>query len=252
MVAYRAPRLMLPLICSCSLMVGAGPAQAPPETFDSGGKPVPVEVFTPTTPGKHPAIVIVYGSEGMNKPVSGAIRTFAGELATQGYVALIPDYFARTGTRAGNKTALEAFPQHRDTWVQTIGDALTYAAGRADVEKDRIGLLGFSLGGHLALRAAKRDTGVKVDAVVEFFAPISQLGGLGGHLDRLPPTQIHHGLDDTLVLPEQSRELAALLKKEGTSREIYFYPGEGHGFRGAAAVGQSTRRTVAFFNGHLK
>lgn len=251
MVAYRSPRLMLPLISLYSLMAGTSPAQTP-ATFDSGGKTVAVEVFTPTTPGKHPAIVIVYGSEGMNHPFGGDIRTFAGALAAQGYVALIPDYFARTGTRAGNETALEAFPQHRDTWVQTIGDALTYAAGRADVEKDRIGLLGFSLGGHLALRAAKRDTGVKVDAVVVFFAPISQLGGLGGDLDRLPPTQIHHGLSDNLVPSEQSRELDARLKKQGKSPEIFFYPGEGHGFRGAAAIRRSTQRTVAFFNDHIK
>ncbi|HEX8199519.1 MAG TPA: dienelactone hydrolase family protein [Isosphaeraceae bacterium] len=232
-------------------MAGTSPAQTP-ATFDSGGKTVPVEVVTPTTPGKHPAIVIVYGSEGMNHPFGGDIRTFAGELAAQDYLALIPDYFARTGTQAGNETALRAFPQHGDTWVETIDDALTYAAGRADVQSDRIGLLGFSLGGHLALRRAKQDSGAKVDAVVEFFAPISQLGGLGGHLDRLPPTQIHHGLDDDLVKPGQSRELEALLQEEGTRYEIDFYPKERHGFRGATAIRQSTQRSVVFFNNHVK
>ena len=42
-------------------------------------------------------------------------------------------------------------------------------------------LLGFSLGGHVTLRAAKRQSANAVRAAVSFFAPINQLrfGGIG-------------------------------------------------------------------------
>ena len=81
----------------------------------------------------------------------------------------------------------------RDQWVATIGDALTYAAAHSDVEADRLGLLGFSLGGYVTLRAAKRPSGNAVKAAVSFFAPIHMppFGGIGGDIDKLPPLRIH-------------------------------------------------------------
>ena len=41
--------------------------------------------------------------------------------------------------------------------------------------------------------------------MVDFFGPISQTYGIGGDVDKLPFVQIHHGEDDHLVLPLQTR-----------------------------------------------
>lgn len=121
------------------------------EMFDSGGEKVSVELFQPVGAGKWPAIVIAYGTEGMNDPFGKDIRSFASDLADKGYVVLVPHYFDRTGTPAG-PAAFEAYVRCRDIWVGTLGDALAFAAGRDEVKADQIGLLGFSMGGHLALR----------------------------------------------------------------------------------------------------
>jgi hypothetical protein len=132
--------------------------------------------------------------------------------------------------------------------------SLTNCFNRRRQAKDKMGLLGFSLGGHLALRRAKMGGGVRVKAAVEFFAPITMppFHGLGGDIDKLPPTQIHHGNADELVPPEESDKLKQSLLKagklEGRDFEVHIYPGEGHGFKGAAAVTSSRQRTGDFFD----
>ena len=232
--------------------------------FKSHGHDIPVEIFPGAGAGPRPAVVVVYGTRGMNAPFGDSIRGFAKKLAASGCTALIPDYFKGTGTPAstgdeGDLVVMSAVQPSRDQWVATIGDCLAYAAGRSDVRADRLGLLGFSLGGHVALRAAKRPAANAVKAAVSFFAPIEMLGGIGGDIDKLPPLQIHHGDDDGRptrgpVPPEESRALEKLLlragKVTGRDYEMHFYPGQGHGFTGRAAA-DSEKRTVDFFGTKL-
>jgi dienelactone hydrolase len=230
-------------------------------TFNSGGKPITVDLFLPTAGGLHPAIVVAYGTEGLGiihgYDAGAAIRDFAEYLAGTGFVVLVPHYFERTKTPPGLQTVLPVYARHRDEWVDTLGDCLSYAASRTtNVDKTKIGLLGFSLGGHLALRLAKCGTGITVGAVVEFFAPISSLpGGLGDHIGDLPPVQIHHGKIDHVVEKTESDELERLLAKAGKTKgvdyECKYYEGEGHGFRGASAIKESKELTADFFKKHL-
>ena len=42
-----------------------GIAMSTLETFPSGTKSISVEVSTPTTPGKYPAVLVVYGTDGL-------------------------------------------------------------------------------------------------------------------------------------------------------------------------------------------
>ena len=132
---------------------------------------------------------------------------FAASLADAGFVALIPDYFESTGTAPGVDTVWPALNSSQDTWVETLADAARFADGRADVETGKLGIVGFSLGGNLALRLAKLPTAKpKVLAVVDFFAPISLANGIGAGVDKLPFVQIHHGTDDHLVPPRKAQE----------------------------------------------
>lgn len=234
------------------------------DTFKSHGVDVSVEIFSPSKPGRHPAIVIVHGTRGMYPPFGRSIRAFARALVHAGYVALIPAYLERTDTPAardisGDAVVLDAFEHDRDTWIEALDDCLIYARRRPNVRRDQLGLVAFSMGGHLALRLAKRPRATPVDAVVSFFAPIQHpppFSGLGGGIGRLPPVQIHHGEDDgPPVFPAESRTLEGLLiaakKVKGRDYEIYFYPGQGHGFKGSA-VTVSTKRTIDFFTSKIR
>ena len=109
------------------------------------------------------------------------------------------------------------------------------------------------MGSNLALRTAKPDSAGDPKAVVDFFGPITMapFGGLG----TLPPIQIHHGEDDPVVPPSQSKDLVDALVAAGKVRdrdfEAYFYAHEGHGFTGTQAITDSKTRTIQFLEAHL-
>lgn len=227
--------------------------------FISGGKAIPCELFVPTSAGKHPAVVVAYGTEAMGRflgyDAGAAIRDFATFLTGEGLLAAVPHYFARTDTAPGFETVMPALLKHRDIWIETLEDCVRDVVARNDVDPSKVGLLGFSLGGHLVLRQAIAARGYAIDAVVEFFAPISLVGGLGSNVSNLPPVQIHHGTADEVVKISESdgleRSLKAAGKKSGTDYERLDYAGEGHGFRAPAAIVRSRKATVDFFKLHL-
>jgi dienelactone hydrolase len=226
------------------------------ESYPSAAGPIPVEVFDPPGTGDHPAVVVVYGTEGMNEPFGPLIRNFAKSLAAAGMVALIPDYLRSTATAAGTASVWEALDTSRDAWVGSIADAARFADGRGGVKKGKFGLVGFSLGGNLALRLAKSPGAVpRALAVIDFFAPISEAGGIGPGVTNLPPLQIHHGAADIIVPTSQSAELMRLLdeahKTKGTDYFYFEYPGEGHGFKDASAINDSTARATDFLRNNL-
>jgi len=228
------------------------------DSFLSNGKSIPVEVFLPPGTTPQPPVIIAHGTDGMSVQFGPAIRSFAGNLATKGFVVLIPDYFKSTPVPAG-PAALDRFSGERDKWLTVLSDAAAYALTRPEVKSGKTGIVGFSMGGHLALRRAKDPAGVKVNAVVDFFAPIELapvFNGIGNGLSAMPPLLIHHGTADQIVPPNQSEKLERLLtaagKHKGSDFDVKYYAGEGHGFKGPAAVSASEKATADFFALHLK
>jgi dipeptidyl aminopeptidase/acylaminoacyl peptidase len=73
------------------------------------------------------------------------------------------------------------------------------------------------------------------------------------HLSKLKsPMIIFQGSDDKVVPPENSREMAEILKKKGITYEYYEYPGEEHGFRKKENLVASLEKEAAFFKKILK
>ena len=225
------------------------------DSFKSSGETINCEVLQTSTPGPHAAIVVVHGTSGFEPPFGAMIRKFGSALSAKGNTVLIPHYF---GPIRSGADALIAFPSRRSRWVAILKDALTFATTLNGVGAGRLGLLGFSMGGHLAIWCAQDSSGPKPKAVVDFFAPINSpppFAGIGPNVVALPPVQIHHGDVDNVVPPEQSevfkRLLVAARRTEGTDFEMHTYPGQGHGFTGEPAVSTSTAATIAFFGRHL-
>ncbi len=68
------------------------------------------------------------------------------------------------------------------------------------------------------------------------------------HLNQLKaPMIIFQGSDDKVVAPENSREIARLLKSKGIEYEYYEYPGEAHGFRKKENLVDSLEKESQFF-----
>lgn len=63
---------------------------------------------------------------------------------------------------------------------------------------------------------------------------------------------IFQGSDDKVVPPENSREMAEILKSKGIPYEYYEYPGEDHGFRKKENLVDSLEKEALFFKKILK
>ena len=211
--------------------------------FMSGTISIPAELFNPVGTPNGGVVVIAHGSDGLNEPWLTLMRQFATEVSRSGFVALMPNYFAATpGTLAG-EAAMLAIAVQLPKWQATVADAVTHARTLAGGSPARVGLLGFSLGGHICLRLR-----AEARAVVSFFAP--ELAGIGKSA-ATPFAQIHHGLSDRINFA-QAEGIAHVLNTEGTATEVYMYPGATHGFGSGspadrAALEASKERTLKFF-----
>lgn len=189
-------------------------------TFDSGNKPIRLDAYLPDSPGKHPAVLALYGSgggvSGMGEPAS--------MLAAQGFAVFVLHYFDRTGTTqvTDKPTIMRNFP----AWGKTVWDAISHLEQHPQVDANHMGILGFSLGAYLALSVASVDP--RVQAVVEFFGGFPKEMKL--FMRRLCPVLILHGEADATVPVQEAYDLQALLEKKGIAYEVKIYPGAGHGF----------------------
>lgn len=189
-------------------------------TFDSGGKPIRLDAYVPTGEGNAvPAVVALHGAGG---DVLGMDQS-AALLAEQGFAVYVLHYFDRTNIESADKaTILRNFP----IWMKTLWDAISFVEKQPAVDRERIALLGFSLGAYLSLANASIDN--RVQAVVEFFGGLPREMKL--FMRRLCPVLILHGEADPTIPVSEAYNLQRLLEEKGIPYEIKIYPGVGHGF----------------------
>ena len=191
-------------------------------SFQSGGKNIRLDCFLPDIRNaKLPAVIGLYGFGGghisMGEP--------AGQLAEQGFAVYVLHYFDRTGQVEAEKSALAMnFP----AWMKTLWDAVSFVEQQPSVDPQRIGLVGFSLGGYLAVCGSAIDPRIK--AVVEFFGGLPKEMKL--FMRRLCPTLILHGEDDAIIPVSEAYYLEEVLQKKNVPYAIKIYPRIGHGFEG--------------------
>lgn len=212
------------------------------QSFKSAGRSIAVDVFGTRTETEHrPAVIVLHGADGLNGHTE--YRSAAKGLAAAGFQVFLVHYLDRTGERrASFATVFQNFP----VWMDTVRDALAFAASRPDVDPDRIGVLGISLGAALALAVASRQPGIA--ALVDYFGPYPQ--GAVQRGAKLPPTLILHGGADPIVPVANAHAIEALLREQNAVVETRIYPGQGHGFRGVAER-DATERALAFLRRHL-
>jgi carboxymethylenebutenolidase len=198
------------------------------EAFCSGGHGITVERFSPMMPGTYPAVIVLHGADGMEEGAD-SYRMVAQLLADNGYVGLIVHYYDRTGKPANPEKAAEE-PKNFKAWVAVVHDAVKYARSLPDVDRDRIGIVGFSLGGYLATATASENSRVK--AVIEVS------GGIPDQyietMKSMPPTLIIHGENDETVPVAHAYKLRDAIKAKGGTYKIKVYPCEGHLFEDEA------------------
>ena len=210
---------------------------------------VAVKTFFAADQGRHPAVVILHGSQGLEK-----FRAFyernAASLARAGFNAYLLSYYnAQDAACAKTVEQRRAnFAKRITAWSLMVSDVVTSIL--ADGRNTRaVGLVGYSQGGFLGVDVASRDD--RVSALVVFYGGIPPARSPDKHRPaHMPPLLELHGDADATVPMERGKELVDMTRSLGQSAEMVVYPGAGHGFGGATAT-DAEQRTLAFFQARL-
>jgi carboxymethylenebutenolidase len=218
---------------STSALDASAPAPAPSESSSStsqaaAGQSVSIGnggsgwLGVPPTPGKHPALLVIQEWWG----VTDWIKQDVARFASQGYVALAVDlYRGKVASDPGEAHELmRGMPEDRAMGDMKAG--FDWLAARPDVDAQRIGIIGWCMGGGYALAFAVAEPRLKA-AVVNYGKLVTDpakiesiraalLGNFAG-LDR--------GID-----PKDVQAFADTLKKDHKDADIKVYDGAKHAF----------------------
>lgn len=111
-----------------------------------GGRRLNAAVARPEVAGKHPGVVVIHEVFG-DQP---EMREVCEEFARHGYVAVMPDLFSARGPRpiCVARTMVDA---SRGRVNEDVDAARAWLAAQDDVDGERIGVIGFCMGGGFAL-----------------------------------------------------------------------------------------------------
>jgi len=193
----------------------------------------------PQGKGLHPAVLVYMEIFGINSH----IREVTERVAREGYLALAPDYFHRTGPgvelgydEKGFARGMQLLGALRaDEMIADARAAIAWLRGRPDVRGDRIGCMGFCVGGHMTyLTACETD----VRAAASFYGGgIAAPQGFGGAPSTLGRTAkikgrilCLFGEKDHLIPAAQVEAIRGALEQHRIRHECVVYPGADHGF----------------------
>ncbi|MBX9934391.1 MAG: dienelactone hydrolase family protein [Methylobacterium sp.] len=168
------------------------------QSFTSGEQQIEVEWYSAsggTRQGQGqslglPAVLLLHGADGLT--YAEGYRLAARTIAASGYHVAFVHYLDRTGDK---RVAYARIRQDFPRWTTTVRDAVNWLADQPDVDAQRLGIVGLSLGAALAFTAAAGEP--RVRAIVDYFGPLPD--ELAGQCPRLPPTLVLHGASDRIV-----------------------------------------------------
>ncbi|MGA7935660.1 MAG: alpha/beta hydrolase [Kovacikia sp.] len=138
---------------------------------------LPLDIYQPSTDRLHPAIVTIYGGAWQRgEPTQTA--TFNRYMVKQGYAVVAIDY--RHAPRHHFPTQLQD--------VQAALQWITQNAAALKIDINRMALMGWSAGAHLALLAAYQSGTLPIQAVVSYYGPTNLTAG---YYDLPRPDPIH-------------------------------------------------------------
>lgn len=184
-------------------------------------------LFRPQMKGRRPAIVLVHGFDGVSESREGF---WARELAKLGVATLVVQSF-------DNQSRVSTAQGVRDAYA-----ARGYLATQPYVDPARIGIMGMSRGGSVALRAVDRR---RHGGGPGFAAAIALYPGcVAQYRNPQPgaPIQVLMGGRDDYTPVKHCGEYLERIRRAGGAAELHVYPEARHGFDG-----DTTNEGVYFF-----
>lgn len=212
-----------------------------------GAEPTMMQAYLarPDGPGPWPAVLLGFEMFG----VTGYLRAVAAQVASAGYLALVPDFY-HWQSADGSHIELAADADGRARGLDLVNGlqrpqveadvraAIDFLTARQDAA-GRVAMVGLSAGGHIAFYAA---TQVPLAALALFYPGWLTSTGTGlsqsepiltaaPGLARLgTPVLVLAGAGDHLYAPGDLDHIGAQLTQDGVKHELVVYPDTPHGF----------------------
>ncbi len=230
----------------------ARPVRIESVSYKSGDDTVTGYLVSPDSPGRHPGVIVIHEWWGLNDWV----REQAQRFAQQGYVALAVDLYRgkSTANRDEAHELMRGMPQDRA--VRDMKAAFDYLASRPDVNKVKIGSVGWCMGGGLSLQLAVHQP--RLAACIVNYGPMPTDPGDIQKINA--PVLGIFGADDRGIPPDAVRAFEKAMQSANKVISVKIYDGAGHafenpnnkdGYRQDAAV-DAWARMLGFFGHTLK
>ena len=197
-------------------------------------------VSQPDGLGRQPAVIVAHEGLGLTENM----QSVADQLAASGYFAVVPALFHREGNTEGVRGSNPVFSpedpgelnravvasMRDENIILDINNTIQWLQRHPRVLGDRIGILGFCMGGRVAYLAAAACPGLSA-ASVFYGNPTTAYGDTPAPITRTADIQCpvlgSYGELGTSPNMEELRKTEAELQKHGKVHDIKVYPGVG-------------------------
>jgi carboxymethylenebutenolidase len=203
------------------------------------GKTMGGYLARPTDNATRPGVLVFMEIFGVNSH----IREVTERVAREGYIALAPDFFHRTGPgveygydETGMAGGIKLLTQLKaDEIAADARAALSFLKRQNFVKGDRLGAMGFCVGGHVTYLTACE---TEIKAAASFYGGgIAGEKGFGGQPSTIGRTSkitgkilCLFGAKDAHIPLTQVDAIRAELEKQKRRHEVIVYPNADHGF----------------------
>src|SRR6202790_1951871 len=240
--------LALTLLCTTVALA----ATSKNVSYKSGDDTVQAVLYAPEGKGPFPGLVVIHEYWGLNDWV----KEQASKLSDQGYVALAVDlYRGKVATTPDEAHELmRGVPEDRA--ARDLHAAVEFLKSQSNVKKDRIGAIGWCMGGGYALDVALQEPDIA--------ATVINYGHLATDPEALKKISAAilgiFGGQDRGITPDDVHRFEQQLKQLGKKVEIKISDNAGHAFENpnnkdgyrAADAADAWKRTLDFLAMTLK
>jgi carboxymethylenebutenolidase len=186
------------------------------------------------------------------------IKDLADRFAAEGFVALAPDFFHGATTDEPDQAQRLLMGLAMDRAAKDIQGAAQYLAGRDDVTGNGVGVVGFCMGGSLALWSGALADEVKVAVGFYPAVPWEKMSPTWGNYSN-KSAMIHASEEDGTSKADGIQTAVKGIQEAGGDVEVYDYPGSSHAFfndqrpevHSKEHSEQAWRRTLDLLKGRL-
>jgi carboxymethylenebutenolidase len=215
-------------------------------------------VSVPDGSGPFPAVVVIQHQGG----VDAFVQEMTQRIAQAGYVGVAPGLYHRDGPDCQDDGPTRRARLQDVNVIKDVNATVDFLHAHDAVDGERLGIVGFCMGGRVVYLMAAINPSLKV-AAAYYGGNIRVPWGEGpSPFDRTAEIQCPliglFGEADSNPSPADMRTLDAELTKHGKVHTFHSYPGANHAFmnaRGeryhAAAAQDSWPKTLAFFEQYL-